>query len=67
MGPRHPPADPNNIDDAALTAADYLCAHGHDLSSVTGWRAAVAAYNAPDAYAQDVTAAANRYAQASLR
>jgi membrane-bound lytic murein transglycosylase B len=58
--------DPNNIDDAALTAAAYLCAKGRDLTTAGGWRSAVGSYNAPDAYASSVTDAANRYAQASL-
>jgi hypothetical protein len=58
--------NPEDIDDAALTAADYLCGNGRDLSTVNGWRAALAAYNAPDSYALKVTNAANRYAHASL-
>jgi membrane-bound lytic murein transglycosylase B len=58
--------NPDDIDDAVLTAANYLCVNGHDLSTVTGWRTALAAYNAPDGYATEVTDAANRYAQASL-
>jgi membrane-bound lytic murein transglycosylase B len=58
--------DPNNIDDAALTAAAYLCAKGRDLATATGWRTAIGSYNAPDAYANSVTDAATRYAQASL-
>jgi len=57
--------DPNNIDDAALTAATYLCAKGRDLTTPAGWRAAIGSYNAPDAYANSVTEAAKRYAQAS--
>jgi membrane-bound lytic murein transglycosylase B len=58
--------NPEDIDDAALTAANYLCAHNRDLSTVDGWRAGLAAYNAPDAYAVKVTNAANKYAKASL-
>jgi membrane-bound lytic murein transglycosylase B len=64
LGQRAP--DPNNIDDAALTAAAYLCAHGRDLSTAAGWRAAVGSYNAPEAYLTSVTDAANRYARDSL-
>lgn len=37
--------DPQQIDDAALTAARYLCAVGVDLSSPEGWISAVSAYN----------------------
>jgi membrane-bound lytic murein transglycosylase B len=59
--------DPQNIDDAALTAALYLCAGGRDLSSGTGWWQAVLSYNNTDEYAQLVYAAAQRYGQASLR
>jgi membrane-bound lytic murein transglycosylase B len=55
--------DPNDIDDAALTAARYLCAAGGDLSTATGWRAAVGAYNRPIAYAIKVTNLANTYAR----
>jgi hypothetical protein len=58
--------DPNDIDDAALTAARYLCGDHRDLATVDGWRAALAAYNAPDAYAVKVTNTAERYARASL-
>jgi hypothetical protein len=58
--------DPNDIDDAALTAAHYLCGDHRDLSTVGGWRAALAAYNAPDVYAVKVTDTAATYARASL-
>jgi membrane-bound lytic murein transglycosylase B len=58
--------DPNDIDDAALTASRYLCGDHRDLATVDGWRAALAAYNAPDAYAVKVTNTAERYARASL-
>jgi membrane-bound lytic murein transglycosylase B len=54
-------ANPNDIDDAALTAARYLCAAGGDLSTAPGWQAALAAYNAPSAYATAVTDLANTY------
>jgi membrane-bound lytic murein transglycosylase B len=58
--------DPNDIDDAALTAARYLCGDHRDLATVQGWRAALGAYNAPDAYAVKVTDTAATYARASL-
>ncbi|HEY2793775.1 MAG TPA: murein transglycosylase [Micromonosporaceae bacterium] len=58
--------NPNNIDDASLTAARYLCAAGGNLSTPTGWRNAIGAYNAPQAYAVRVTDLADQYAQASL-
>jgi membrane-bound lytic murein transglycosylase B len=55
--------DPNDIDDAALAAARYLCASGGDLESAEGWTAAVYSYNHSDAYVADVLAWANRYAE----
>ena len=57
-------ADPQNIDDAALTAAGYLCAGGRDLSTDDGWIAAIRAYNPTIAYNHQVAEAARRYASA---
>ncbi|RCV49905.1 lytic transglycosylase domain-containing protein, partial [Marinitenerispora sediminis] len=57
-------ADPHDIDDAALAAARYLCADGRVLTDGADWQAAVLAYNRSDAYAADVLAEANRYAEA---
>jgi hypothetical protein len=54
-------SDPNDIDDAALAAGNYLCASGKDLSTPDGWYAAVLTYNAVRVYAADVYAAANSY------
>jgi membrane-bound lytic murein transglycosylase B len=51
-------ADPNQVDDAALTAARYLC-HAGDLSTVDGWRRAVRSYNHSDQYVDDVARVAN--------
>ncbi len=36
---------PDNIDDAALSAAGYLCWRGKDLSTPRGWMDALRAYN----------------------
>lgn len=47
-------ADPHQIDDAALSAAVYLCERGEDLTARDGWNAAVAAYNQSLPYARDV-------------
>ncbi len=55
-------AEPQQIDDAAYSAARYLCATG-DLRSAEGWIAAVAAYNNTIDYNHSVAAAANRYAR----
>ncbi len=57
-------ADPNQIDDAALSAARYLCASG-SMASGDGWRAAIFSYNHSDAYVNSVAAVANRYAAAT--
>ncbi|MCE1174776.1 MAG: lytic murein transglycosylase [Propionibacteriales bacterium] len=54
-------ADPNQIDDATLTAARYLCADG-SMRSPAGWRAAVLSYNHSGEYADRVAGAANAYA-----
>ncbi|MDQ0691139.1 membrane-bound lytic murein transglycosylase B [Arthrobacter sp. W4I7] len=55
-------ADPFNIDDAALSAATYLCAHGRDLSTAQGWTDAVYAYNQSDPYIRQVRTQAKAYA-----
>ncbi|WP_370448752.1 lytic transglycosylase domain-containing protein [Cryobacterium sp. TMT1-3] len=55
-------ADPNQIDDAALATARYLC-HGGDMTSTETWRAAIFSYNHVDSYVNDVAAVANQYAQ----
>ena len=55
-------ADPANIDDAAVSAAFYLCAGGRDLMTDTGWGDAVYSYNQSDAYLEQVREAATAYA-----
>ncbi len=47
---------PNDIDDASLAAASYLCGGGGDLSTVPGQRSAILRYNASDYYVALVTA-----------
>jgi membrane-bound lytic murein transglycosylase B len=54
-------ASPNQIDDAALAAARYLCASG-TMKNAAGWRAAVFSYNQSNAYVNEVASIANRYA-----
>jgi hypothetical protein len=56
-------ADIDDLDDAALAAARYLCGTGQDLNSGVGWSAAIFAYNHSQAYVNQVYAAANAYAQ----
>jgi membrane-bound lytic murein transglycosylase B len=58
-------ADPFNIDDAALSAATYLCANHRDLTTSEGWRAAVYSYNQSEAYIRQVRATATEYAETS--
>ena len=53
-------ADPNQMDDAALAAARYLC-HAGDLSTSDGWRRAVLSYNHSESYVDDVAKLANSY------
>lgn len=54
--------DVNQIDDAALSAAVYLCEVGGDVTTREGWITAVAAYNSATDYNHQVAAAADRYA-----
>lgn len=55
-------ADVNHIDDAALSAAVYLCEAGGDLTVPENWIAAVHAYNATVEYNHRVAEAASHYA-----
>lgn len=53
--------DPQQIDDAALTAARYLCATGADLRTDDGWISAIGAYNDTVDYNHRVAAATTHY------
>jgi membrane-bound lytic murein transglycosylase B len=53
---------PDNIDDAALSAAGYLCWRGRDLATPQGWMKALRAYNLSDQYARTVRDWATAYA-----
>lgn len=55
-------ADPNQIDDATLAAARYLCSYGA-LDTAAGWHAAVFGYNHLETYVAAVAAQATLYAQ----
>ncbi|WP_080795815.1 lytic transglycosylase domain-containing protein [Corynebacterium pacaense] len=55
-------ADPNQIDDAALSAAHLLCENGGDLSTPEGWTRAVHSYNMSTKYLLDVRDAAAAFA-----
>jgi membrane-bound lytic murein transglycosylase B len=54
---------PDNFDDAALSAAGYLCFRGRDLSTPQGWMNALRAYNLSDQYARTVRDWATAYSQ----
>ncbi|WP_435746885.1 lytic murein transglycosylase [Nocardioides sp. SYSU DS0663] len=56
-------ADPHDLDDAALAAARYLCADGHDLATAAGWSAAIYSYNHAREYVAAVHSAAVAYSQ----
>lgn len=43
-------ADPHSIDDAALTAAKYLCESGGRLTTAEGWSKALYTYNRSESY-----------------
>jgi membrane-bound lytic murein transglycosylase B len=52
----------DNIDDAALSAAGYLCWRGKDLGTPRGWITALRAYNNSGVYARAVRDWATAYA-----
>lgn len=54
--------DPQNIDDAALATAGYLCDAGRRMTDEAGWVAAIRSYNSADSYLQKVADAADEYA-----
>lgn len=56
-------ADPDNIDDAAVSAARYLCYDGRDLLRHKDWAEAIYAYNHSQKYVRQVHYAASRYGQ----
>lgn len=60
-------ADPQNLDDAALAAASYLCVNGRDLTTPAGWTNAVFSYNHSEDYVTTVLTAAEVYAERSWK
>lgn len=58
-------ADPHNIDDASLAAANYLCRAVPTLGDEGSWRAGIAAYNAEGVYLDAVATVAREYAAAA--
>jgi len=55
-------ADPNQIDDAALTTARYLCESG-PMTSPEGWREAVFSYNHDNDYVDQIATVAREFAE----
>lgn len=55
--------DPQQIDDAALAAARYLCAGDRDMGTPSGWWAGVFSYNNSVPYGQKVFGLADTYAK----
>jgi membrane-bound lytic murein transglycosylase B len=55
--------DIHHMDDAAMTAAVYLCGTRSDLTGADAWIAAVSAYNPDPSYNAEVAAAARAYAE----
>ena len=53
---------PDNFDDAALSAAGYLCWRGKDMATPRGWMNALMAYNHSVQYARTVRDWATAYA-----
>ncbi|MBM7831753.1 hypothetical protein JOE59_002458 [Agromyces cerinus] len=54
-------ADPNQIDDAALSTARYLCESG-EMTNSEGWRAAVFSYNHDNDYVDKIATVALEFA-----
>jgi membrane-bound lytic murein transglycosylase B len=59
-------ADIDSIDDAAVSAAAYLCSSGADLSDEADWVAAISSYNAGARYNNQVADAAEAFASAGI-
>ena len=55
--------NPENIDDAAEVAAEYLCVGGRDMGSAAGWWSGILSYNNSVDYAQKVFGQADNYAR----
>ena len=53
--------DPQNIDDATMASANYLCRASGDMATEAGWTAGITAYNSDPAYAVIIAGAGSRY------
>ena len=54
-------ADPQNIADAAIAAANHMCRAAGEMVTPEGWRDGIAAYNSGDDYLRKVATAAQQY------
>lgn len=59
-------ADIDSIDDAAVSAAAYLCSSEVDLSEEADWAAAISRYNAGTRYTNEVADAAEAFASVEI-
>ena len=57
--------DPQNIQDAAMATANYLCRVSIHIDTEAGWIAAVSGFNSPQSYRDTVATYAVRYADAA--
>jgi hypothetical protein len=57
--------DPQQIDDATVAAARYLCTGGRDMAGAAGWWSGILSYNNSVEYAQKVFGLADGYARAA--
>lgn len=55
--------DPQDIDDASMAAANYLCRASQPQDTEEGWRGAVSAYNSATTYIDRVAERAAEYAE----
>ena len=58
--------DPENVDDAALAAAHYLCVGGRDMGTPGGWWSGLMSYNNSAQYGQKVFGLADTYARQAV-
>jgi membrane-bound lytic murein transglycosylase B len=54
--------DPQNIDDAVMATANYLCRASKDMAHPAGWRTGISAFNSAPSYLRSVARLANEYA-----
>ena len=53
--------DPQNIDDATMASANYLCRASGDMATEEGWTAGITAYNSDPAYIVKIATAGSAY------